>query len=408
MAMHITSPVLPISRPILIMALLIFGILWGGTVPFTKMAVATGHHPLGLIFWQMVLAILLLGPIAIVRKSALKFDRQHLKFFTIIAIVGTVLPNSFSYLASFHLPGGVMALAIATVPVFSLLIALLIRVEKLNLKRTLGVLCGAVAVALLVLPESSLPDPSKVFFVFIALIAPLAYGVEGNYLAQANPPETGPVATLLGASIIGLLISFPLALFSGGFVDPFNEFGKAEWALVASIGLHIIAYVGYIWLVSKAGAVFSAQIAYIVTPAGVVLSSLILGETHSHWLWASLALMLVALALVIVMFLLFGSTDKLPSQPVHFVVLGWLGIVASGLGYFLWNKGATRVDAGTLAIMNNALVPAGLLVNLLIWNRDADLPRLALGGAVIVLALLINQFWARQREQRAREAQSVR
>ena len=71
---------------------------------------------------------------------------------------------------------------------------------------------------------------------------------------------------------------------------------------------------------------------------------------------------------------------------------------------FLWNKGATRVDAGTLAIMNNALVPAGLLVNLLIWNRDADLVRLALGGVVIVAALVINQVWARRREQALRMA----
>jgi len=37
--------------------------------------------------------------------------------------------------------------------------------------------------------------------------------------------------------------------------------------------------------------------------------------------------------------------------------------------------------------MNNALVPAGLLVNLLIWNHDADLLRLTLGGAVIAASL---------------------
>ncbi len=30
--------------------------------------------------------------------------------------------------------------------------------------------------------------------------------------------------------------------------------------------------------------------------------------------------------------------------------------------------------------MNNALVPAGLVVNLVIWNRDADLGKLLLGG----------------------------
>lgn len=106
-----------------------------------------------------------------------------------------------------------------------------------------------------------------------------------------------------------------------------------------------------------------------------------------------------ALALVIVAFVLFGSTQKLPTTDIQWGVLGWLGLVASGLGYFLWNKGATQVDAGALAIMNNVLIPAGLLVNLVIWNRDADMARLALGGAIIVASLVVNEWWARRREQ---------
>jgi hypothetical protein len=43
--------------------------------------------------------------------------------------------------------------------------------------------------------------------------------------------------------------------------------------------------------------------------------------------------------------------------------------------------------------MNNALVPAGLVVNLVIWNRDADIPRLLIGGAVILLSLWVNARW---------------
>lgn len=104
-----------------------------------------------------------------------------------------------------------------------------------------------------------------------------------------------------------------------------------------------------------------------------------------------------ALALSLPAFALFGDPAKLPATGLHWGVLAWLGAVASGLGYFLWNRGATRVDAGTLAAMNNALIPAGLLVNLLIWNRDADLPRLVLGGAVILAALWLNAFWLRGR-----------
>ena len=96
-----------------------------------------------------------------------------------------------------------------------------------------------------------------------------------------------------------------------------------------------------------------------------------------------------ALVVVSIAWALWGKAE-LPSDPVQIGVLLWLGIGASGLGYFLWNRGASRVDAGYLGIMNNALVPAGLLVNVTIWNRDADLVRLAAGGAIILLALLLH------------------
>lgn len=93
-----------------------------------------------------------------------------------------------------------------------------------------------------------------------------------------------------------------------------------------------------------------------------------------------------ALLLVLPAWLLLGG-DKLPTTPLQWGILLWLGVVASGLGYFFWNLGATRVSSGQLAIMNNALIPAGLLVNLLIWNRDTDLLRLAGGAAIMMLAL---------------------
>ncbi|BES69325.1 carboxylate/amino acid/amine transporter [Marinobacter nanhaiticus D15-8W] len=104
-----------------------------------------------------------------------------------------------------------------------------------------------------------------------------------------------------------------------------------------------------------------------------------------------------ALLFALPSFLIFGNADKLPSTPLQWGILAWLGLAASGIGLFLWNRGACLVDAGTLAIMNNALVPAGLLVNLLIWNRDADLGRLLLGGAVMGLSLWVNARFSRGR-----------
>jgi drug/metabolite transporter (DMT)-like permease len=82
----------------------------------------------------------------------------------------------------------------------------------------------------------------------------------------------------------------------------------------------------------------------------------------------------------------------------------YLGVIASGLGFFLWNKGATKVDAGILAIMNNALVPAGLIVNLLIWNRDADLVRLSIGGGILLFSLILHERWGKPSVLRTRKA----
>ena len=292
---------LPYTLPrwVLFACLFTFGVVWGCTIPLTKIAVETGHHPIGLIFWQLVVAVVLLSPVAMVRRSQLPLNTRHMKFFLVVALCGTIVPNTFSFLASFHLPGGVMALAIATVPVFSLVFAVLLRIERLEPRRLFGVLCGALAISLLIIPEASLPDPAKWLFVFVALIAPIAYGLEGNYLALSNPPATGPVATLLGASLLGAIICVPLIVATGGFINPLKiGMGRSEWALFASSSLHVVAYLGYIWLVARAGPVFTSQIAYIVTPAGVVLSAVFLDENHSPWLWSSLALMLMALALV--------------------------------------------------------------------------------------------------------------
>jgi len=100
-----------------------------------------------------------------------------------------------------------------------------------------------------------------------------------------------------------------------------------------------------------------------------------------------------ALLVSIVAFGLFANTDKLSPTLIQWGVLVWLGIVASGLGYFLWNKGACEVDAGVLAIMNNVHVPAGLIVNLFIWGTPTNYPLLTLGSGVIAFSWWLHHLF---------------
>ena len=70
--------------------------------------------------------------------------------------------------------------------------------------------------------------------------------------------------------------------------------------------------------------------------------------------------------------------------------LAYLGIVASGLSFFLWNKGARLVDAGTLAIFNDLKVPVAVLISVVFFGESVNLLHLALGGTIVILALVFN------------------
>ena len=85
----------------------------------------------------------------------------------------------------------------------------------------------------------------------------------------------------------------------------------------------------------------------------------------------------------------FADFDKLPSSNLQWFILVWLGVGASGLGYLLWNLASKRVNTAQLAIMNNMLIPAGLLVNFSFWGQQVDWWRLAIGSAILLLSIAI-------------------
>lgn len=81
-------------------------------------------------------------------------------------------------------------------------------------------------------------------------------------------------------------------------------------------------------------------------------------------------------------------------------VLAWLGVIASGLGFFGWNVGATRVDPGTLAVFNNLKIPLAIAVSLVAFGEQlADPTAFAVGSAVVLGALALSQ-WAARRSAR--------
>ena len=74
-------------------ALLILGAGWGFTVPLTKIAVSTGHAPLGLIFWQTLIGAAALGALRLAMGKPVSLSLPLWRTFLLIACLGTVPPE---------------------------------------------------------------------------------------------------------------------------------------------------------------------------------------------------------------------------------------------------------------------------------------------------------------------------
>ena len=106
---------------------------------------------------------------------------------------------------------------------------------------------------------------------------------------------------------------------------------------------------------------------------------------HRVFFWMHLG----GCAVLTPMALPFVLADAPPAPtPGQWAVLVYLGVVASGICFFLWNRGARFVSAGQLAVMNTLKIPLGVAVSLFVFREPANLWTLLVGALLIGAALL--------------------
>lgn len=276
------------------------GAAWGLSAPMVRAAVGAGHHPLAILFWQSLFGVLALGAV-LLRTGALRglpLDARHLRLYAVVGLCGMALPLWASYTAARVLPAGVTSIIVALVPVFALPMALMLGTERPEARRIGGVVLGALAMGLLMAPGAAVPGAGAWLWVPVAALAPFFYAVEGAFVAGSGGMKAGPLAVLWAGYVACAAAAAVLVLASGApLVAPVGWDVTALGFVVSGL-LGIGAYAGYLWLLRAGGAVFGAQVAYAVTGMGMLWSVLLLGEAHSLWVWAALALLAVALALV--------------------------------------------------------------------------------------------------------------
>ena len=278
--------------------LIILGLGWGLSFTLGKIAITAGGTPIGLTFWQSLFSGLILLAYVFFRHGKIIIPKIMFLPIVIITFLSVVIPNIIFYACVEHLDAGVLSISVSVIPLFTYLIAMGLRMDKFKVRRVIGLITGFCALLILILPENSLPDKRDIPWVLLALNCALCYALENIYIDRLALQNFGPIRLVCAVSFVSAIITFLLSLVMDQFfiLQPTNFY-----LFISTLGLGFIsatAYSIFIYLIGRAGSVFSSQVGYLVTFFGVVWGIIILSESHSVFVWISLAMIMMGIFLV--------------------------------------------------------------------------------------------------------------
>lgn len=278
--------------------LLLMGIAWGLSLSLAKLASTHGGHPIGLALWQVCISGLLMLTVSIATRGPPPLRPDVVRFSFFCGGVGVAFPAMALFWSATHLPAGVVAIAFASMPLFTYTFSVVFGVERGEGRRLLGVAVGLGAMALLVLPDEALPGPGLAPWVLLALLASVSMSVENFYAAGFRPAAVSSVQLSCGRQLGAVVLLAPIALLTQTTLPVFVSWGAAQWAATGTGVLSGVAFTVLLYVIRTSGPVFASQSAYIITLAGVAWGMLLFAERHSVYIWSALALTLLGIALV--------------------------------------------------------------------------------------------------------------
>ncbi len=278
--------------------LLLGGSAYGSVLSANKLAMDAGMPVFAYAFWQMIIASAVLLPVSALLRSPPKMSLRHFKVYGVVTTFGLAAPLLILAFLADKLPPSVLTLVVALIAVATYLLALAVRSESFRWLSILGVALGFAGVLLIVLPEESLPDPAAAGWVLFALLLPATSAVNNVYTAKLMPPDVNLLSLTTGVMAIGALLLFILMLAIDGPVALSHAGVEGIWPTLWAACGNVVTYLCFFEILRRAGALFFAQLNYVVVAAGVLWAYLLFGDKPSVWLWGAIAVIALGLAVM--------------------------------------------------------------------------------------------------------------
>ena len=247
--------------------------LWGGSFLFMRYAVPDfGVVPL--IWLRVALASICLLPLLLLKRQFGALRRQA-GALTIMSLFNSGLPFLLIAWATLSITAGLASIMNAMTPVFTALIGALWLGDRLDGRRSLGLLLGLAGVALLAADKADFRPGGSGWAIVAMLLATACYGFAANH-TRRYLQGVPALVNATGTQLVSALVLLPPALWSW----PERMPGLGPWlaALVLGVACSALAYVLFFRLIARVGASRAVTVTFLVPVFGTLWGALFLGE----------------------------------------------------------------------------------------------------------------------------------
>lgn len=259
------------------------GFLIALMLALAKSATSYGMPAVAYAFWQTLIAgFVLLLCTGKIREMA---NRRFTTYFLISGLTGIAIPNAIGFYLVTKLGTGFVGIMYALPPIFTLLIATTMGLEKLNWKRLMGLSIAVTACTWIVMQRhAEISQPNLLWFA-LGLVIPAALSVGNIYRSVAWPKHASPMTLAAGtlltsATCLGMLAALtntPLIM---------TELKPSLLSIVVAQGfLTALTYYCAFEVQKRSNPVFYSQLGAIAAVFGLLIGVAWFGERYSLAVW---------------------------------------------------------------------------------------------------------------------------
>lgn len=298
-AKHVRFPHLEPRIGVLALILMLVG---GSIAPLrfviNKFAVEGGVPPFAFAFWPMLFAGALLLLIALARGERMSLERTHLRAYLLTGIFVLGVPMGVLTFLADRLPQGLISMVVILAPTMTYLSAISFGVDRLRWLSIAGLVLGIGGILVIMLPDVSLPDRNMVWWLLLALLAPVSLGIGNVLTAVTRPPAMPSTVLAAGMMLSGAALLLPAMALSGQFYLFNDSAPGANWNFLYATLLNAIFYTLFLELIRISGPVFFSQINYVAVATGFGWGMALFAEHYSLYVWCGTTLMALSVLLL--------------------------------------------------------------------------------------------------------------